>query len=744
MFMFFNLALLISAAGTNNENERKPYIVYMGELPERSGRKTMEDDHHDILSDAIGDERIARESKIYSYRRSFNGFAARLLPHEATYLSKKEGVVSVFPNTIQKLQTTRSWDFLGLSDEIGKTKRNLKVESNLIIGVLDTGIYVESPSFNDIGFGPPPPKWKGKCAQAANFTGCNNKVIGAQYFNLAGSPIDLLTPVDVEGHGTHTASTAAGNSVRGANLYGLAKGTARGAVPSARVAAYKVCWSMGCQDMDMLAAFDAAIADGVDVISVSIGGPSRIYFEDSMAIGAFHAMKKGIMTVCAAGNYGPDTATVQNVAPWMFTAGATSMDRQFETDVTLGNGMRAKGISINTFSSKKHMFSLTSGTLAANSSSGGASYRNASACEEESLSKKQVKGKIVYCLGSNGQDSTISENRGAGIIMSGDDNYSDEVAFSFLIPATVVNQKDGKKIEKYINSTRVAKGTIHKSRTTNMTNAPSIASFSSRGPQSISMNILKPDIAAPGLSILAAYSPLVTLTGDSTDNRFTLYNIISGTSMSTPHVAGAIAYVKSFHPAWSPSAIKSALMTTATPMKVKPMEAELATGAGQINPTKALDPGLIYEMNPGSYIRFLCKEGYNNTMIRIITGGKHLHDCSTLRARGFDGLNYPSMHIQLSQNSTKFSASFFRSVTNVGSGKSEYEAKVMPPPGVSVNVEPKKLVFERPHQKRAFKVVVKGKFGEDENQVLSGSLEWRDSSHSVRSPILICKSLYQP
>lgn len=171
-------------------------------------------------------------------------------------------------------------------------------------------------------------------------------MIGAQYFNLAGSPIDLLTPVDVEGHGTHTASTAAGNSVRGANLYGLARGTARGAVPSARVAAYKVCWSMGCQDMDMLAAFDAAIADGVDVISVSIGGPSRIYFEDSMAIGAFHAMKKGIMTVCAAGNYGPDTATVQNVAPWMFTAGATSMDRQFETDVTLGNGMRAKVIKI--------------------------------------------------------------------------------------------------------------------------------------------------------------------------------------------------------------------------------------------------------------------------------------------------------------------------------------------------------------------------------------------------------------
>lgn len=160
--------------------------------------------------------------------------------------------------------------------------------------------------------------------------------------------MDHLTPVDTEGHGTHTASTAAGASVTGASLYGLAKGTARGAVPSARIAAYKVCWSIGCQDMDMLAAFDAAIADGVDVISVSIGGPARSYFEDSMAIGAFHALKKGIMTACAAGNYGPQASTVQNVAPWIFTAGASSIDRQFETDVKLGNGMTAKVIKNNT------------------------------------------------------------------------------------------------------------------------------------------------------------------------------------------------------------------------------------------------------------------------------------------------------------------------------------------------------------------------------------------------------------
>lgn len=165
----------------------------------------------------------------------------------------------------------------------------------------------------------------------------DSKVIGAQYFDL-GHSTDGATPVDIEGHGTHTASTAGGVAVEGASLYGIGEGTARGAVPAARIAVYKVCWSSGCQDIDLLAAFDAAIADGVDVISVSIGGAGRSFSEDPIAIGAFHGLKKGVLTACAAGNEGPYPGTVQNVAPWIFTVAATTTDRKYETNVKLGNG----------------------------------------------------------------------------------------------------------------------------------------------------------------------------------------------------------------------------------------------------------------------------------------------------------------------------------------------------------------------------------------------------------------------
>ncbi|RVW97526.1 Cucumisin [Vitis vinifera] len=199
-------------------------------------------------------------------------------------------------------------------------------ESDIIIGVLDTGIWPESDSFDDKGFGPPPRKWKGTCHGFSNFT-CNNKIIGAKYYRSDGkfSPKDLHSPRDSEGHGTHTASTAAGDLVSMASLMGFGLGTARGGVPSARIAVYKTCWSDGCHDADILAAFDDAIADGVDIISISVGGKTpQKYFEDSAAIGAFHAMKNGILTSTSAGNEGPLLVSVTNVSPWSLSVAAST------------------------------------------------------------------------------------------------------------------------------------------------------------------------------------------------------------------------------------------------------------------------------------------------------------------------------------------------------------------------------------------------------------------------------------
>ncbi|XP_059307020.1 subtilisin-like protease SBT4.15 [Lycium ferocissimum] len=732
LIFIFNLCLIVNA---NNDNQRKSYIVYMGELPKDTS--FLLNNHNNILKQAIGsDLGLSRESRVlHSYRRSFNGFVAKLSPEEADVLSRREDVISVFPNTIRQLRTTRSWDFIGMPLNV---RRKPQVESDIIVGVIDTGVWIESPSFNDEGFGPPPSKWKGKCDKGVNFTKCNNKVIGAQYFNLEGvGDTDQITTADLEGHGSHTASTAAGIPVRDASLNGLAKGIARGGVPSARIAAYKACWSMGCSDSDILAAFDAAIADGVDFISLSVGGGSRDFFDDSIAIGAFHALKKGILTSCAGGNSGPDLGSIENVAPWIFTVAASSIDRQFETDAKLGNGVQISGISINTFEPKKKWFPLTTGTLAEVKN---ASYHgNSSACDAGTLEESKVKGKIVCCLGSNQQDSIIQYLNGAGAIIVGD--KMTDVAFETQISATNINTTYAAQVEKYINSTKSPKAVIYKSRTVNMT-APFVASFSSRGPQTISLNILKPDIAAPGLSILAANSGSNRINGDSEDKKNMKYYVESGTSMACPHVAAAAAYVKSFHPDWSPAAIKSALMTTAKSMKIRPVGAELASGSGQINPRKAINPGLIYDLDLDSYISYFCKEGYNSTNIALLTGSKKYKCSSVPEAKGADGLNYPSMHLQLKNaNESDISAIFYRTVTYVGNGKAVYKAKVRGPKCLSIKVVPNILSFSKVNQKKSFRVMLKGKFIREKSWYLSGSLVWSGKKPNVKSPILVYRPL---
>ncbi|XP_022962647.1 subtilisin-like protease SBT4.15 [Cucurbita moschata] len=684
--------------------------------------------------DSYVSENKARESKIHSYGRSFNGFAARLLPHEAAKLSNVEGVVSVFPSRKHRVVTTRSWNFLGLNR---RSKRNLKIESNIIVAVLDTGIWINSPSFSDEGYGPPPAKWKGRCVTGPNFTACNNKVIGANYFDLDNvSQFTEPSVADTEGHGSHTASTVAGSAVEGASLYGLGKGTARGGVPSARIAVYKVCWSIFCSDMDVLAGFDEAIADGVDFISVSIGSVAVDFFRDSHAIGAFHAMKKGILTSCAAGNDGPELSTVENVAPWIMTVAATGIDRRFVTAFKLGNDKKFTGFSINTFSPRNQKYSLTSGAKASNNGTilGNAS---ASACDVDALSQSKVKGRIVYCL-TTFTDYNIESLGGTGIIELLEEQTDSSPIL--LLPGAVIPPVSGKYIDLYINSTKDPRAIIYKSKTVKIA-APFVASFSSRGPQLISPNILKPDLAAPGIDILAAYTKLSSLTGKIADSRYSLFSVMAGTSMACPHATAAAAYVKSFHPDWSPAAVKSALMTTATPMKIKSEDAEFGSGAGQINPTKAVHPGLVYDISLNSYISFLCKEGYNSTTIGLLVGSKE-YNCSKIKpAQGTDGLNYPTMHKQLSDPGSAITAVFYRTVTHVEHGASVYRANISSPVGLSVKVFPDSLDFAKAGERKTFKVVVKGEAMRDGTRILSALLEWKGSKHVVRSNILIYRQL---
>ncbi|XP_016499904.1 subtilisin-like protease SBT4.14 [Nicotiana tabacum] len=732
-FLSYHLFLILILTGIEAaEGDRKEadvYIVFLKDHP--VNEESVFQRHINVLSSLKESDGDATESHVYSYTKIFNAFAAKLSQHEVHKLSSMDEVVSVIPNRYRKLHTTRSWEFIGLP---ATAKRRLKGESNIIVGVFDTGITPQSKSFKDDGLGPPPVKWKGSCGHFANFSGCNNKLIGARYFKLdkVPDPNDILSPIDVHGHGTHTSSTLAGSLVPDASLFGLARGTARGAVPSARVAMYKVCWATsGCADIDILAAFEAAISDGVDLISISIGGLSGSYTTDVIAVGSFHAMRKGILTVASAGNDGPNLNTVANHAPWMLTVAASGIDREFRSKVELGNGRIVSGIGVNAFDPKKKLYPLTMGVDMAKGSDTRDSSRY---CGEGSMDPRKVKGKLVYCqLGTWGADSVIKELGGIGTIIESD-QFLDSAPI-FMAPATIVNSSIGKSINNYMHLERLPSAVIYKSQEVKI-KAPFIASFSSRGPNPGTKRLLKPDIAAPGIDILSSYTPLKSLTGLKGDTQYSEFTLMSGTSMACPHVGGAAAYVKSYHPDWSPSAIKSALMTTARPMSSKvDREAEFAYGAGQVNPAKARSPGLIYEMDDMSYIQFLCHEGYNSSSVSSLL--RQRVNCSTLiPANGEDAINYPTMQFGLKSNQEPTIGIFRRKVTNVGQAISVYNATIRAPKGVDITVKPMTLSFTRAMQTRSFKVVVKAK-PMSNAVILSGSLIWKSSRHLVRSPIVI-------
>ncbi|KAK1264567.1 hypothetical protein QJS04_geneDACA011377 [Acorus gramineus] len=528
------------------------------------------------------------------------------------------------------------------------------------------------------------------------------------------------------GHGTHTASTVAGAAVSGVSLYGLARGTARGGVPSARIAVYKVCWSFGCDEHDMLAAFDDAIADGVDVISASVGGVAGVdYNYDGIAIGSFHAMRAGILTLASAGNAGPDKGTAANVAPWLVSVAASTIDRRIVTQVEIGNHERFIGQSINTFSTQKDFLPFIFGRDAAISKN---STWPARKCFLGSLDPKLVKGKIVLC--EKVTAGTAQMDAGAqGVVMIDVDQSN--VPFAYPLPVTTVDWNTAGRLWEYVNKTRNPLAKIFKSEQVLDETAPNVATFSSRGPNLITPDILKPDVSAPGLAILAAWSPNGTIARG--DTRSVKYNIISGTSMACPHVTGVAVYIKTFHPTWSPAAIASAIVTTATPMNAtRNLDAELAYGAGQIDPLKAVHPGLVYNAGEADFVQMLCNQGYNTTAIRLMTGDQS--SCSAKKGSVRD-LNYPSMAAKVGPKDP-FSVRFNRTVTNVGSARSTYRAVVRASSGIHVSVEPKVLSFHALNQKQEFVVTVSGA-ELPEGSVASASVVWSDGWHSVRSPIVV-------
>ncbi|XVF64083.1 hypothetical protein PTKIN_Ptkin09bG0138700 [Pterospermum kingtungense] len=687
---------------------------------------------------------IPSSKLIYTYNHVIHGFSASLTPAELEALKNSPGYVSSVTDRAVKFDTTHSFKFLGLNSDTGAWPVS-NFGKDVIIGVIDTGVWPESESFNDDGMSDVPSKWKGECENGTQFNSslCNKKLIGARSFNkglIARDPnitISMNSPRDTEGHGTHTSTTAAGTYVEDASYFGYAMGTARGMAPGARVAMYKALWDEGAYTSDIIAAIDQAITDGVDVLSMSLGLDQLELYEDPIAIATFAAIEKNIFVSTSAGNEGPDVETLHNGTPWVLTVAAGTMDRDFGATLSLGS----KGTVIN-----------GSALYVGNFSSSQFSIFFMDACDKASELRK-IGQKIVVCQDPGEEDSLNDQfnnvqvaGNAAGVFIT---NNSDVDTFTQgPFPALFLEQKDGDLVIDYIKTNTDPKASIEFKKTFLGTKpSPTVTSYTSRGPSYSCPSVLKPDIMAPGDLVLAAWPSNIGVGRVNGDLVFSNFNLLSGTSMACPHVSGVAALLKGAHPDWTPAAIRSALMTTSDTIdntggpikdigdKLRPAS-PLAMGAGHINPNKALDPGLVYDATVEDYVDLICGLNFTAEQIKTITKSTS-NNCSNPSL----DLNYPSFIAYFNDRNAKPDSNtvkeFQRTVTNVGEGSSTYKATVTPIKGVKVTVEPDTLVFKAKNEKQNFKLSIEGPRQLDE-AVSFGYLTWQDSGgkYVVRSPIV--------
>ncbi|XP_045799086.1 subtilisin-like protease SBT1.9 [Trifolium pratense] len=734
--------IFITLAQTDN------YIIFMNISVMPKPFLTQHTWYISTLSSALENPQLISSKLIYTYTHVINGFSVNLSPKEHQALTNSPGYISSVKDLQMKLDTTYSPQFLGLNPKVGAWPDS-EFGKGIVIGLVDTGIWPESKSFRDNKMSNIPSKWKGHCEDSIHFNSslCNKKLIGAKFFNrglLAQDPnatLGLNSTRDTVGHGTHTSSTAAGSRVDNASFFGYAAGTASGVAPNSHVAMYKVVWKDELVSSDVIAAIDAAISDDVDILSLSFGSTEFVpLYEDPLAIATFAAMKKGVFVSCAAGNGGPDLETLHNGMPWVITSAAGTMDRDFQGILTLGNGNKVMGFSVYVGTFSSHNVPIVFMGL----------------CDNVNELKK-VKRMIVVCEDKNGtslsyQPGNLGEVNvyGAVLISNTADTYysSDDytIGFQNSLAAIFVDPIHGEIIKAYIksyynsNHSSIASMSFRKTGF-GLKTAPSVDSYSSRGPSYSCPFVLKPDITAPGTSILAAWPSNVTVA----QKYFRDFNLDSGTSMACPHVAGVAALVKGTHRNWSPAAIRSAIMTTSdildnnqehikdigTGSRATPF----ALGAGHVNPKRALNPGLVYDVGVQDYVNLLCALNITQKNITAITRSSS-NDCSKPSL----DLNYPSFiaFFNGENSSSKTIQEFYRTVTNVGEGQATYVASITPIEGFRATVIPNNLVFNEKNEKLSYKLRIEVAATTKLKELDFGYLTWMDTKqHVVRSPIVV-------
>ena len=689
--------------------------------------------------------------KLYSYGIVFSGFAAELTPVQAQKLAQMKGVLAVTKDELVDADTSSTPKFLeldaagGLWEQLGGfgDKKSSGAGEGVIIGVIDSGVWPQSKSFSDRDASgnrsfQKIPGWHGRCVVGEQFNAsdCNQKLIGAQYFNTAWGgnaaikaerPWEFTSPRDYNGHGTHTASTAGGNSGVQATGPATVFGTISGMAPRARVAMYKALWST--QDAstasgftaDLVAAIDQAIADGVDIINYSVSG-TLTNFLDPVQVAYLYAAQAGVFVAASAGNSGPTTSTVAHPGPWLTTVAAGTHNRSGEGAVTLGNTATYAGASLAVAAGPAPLINATDAGLP------GADPARLALCYGSVdggtvLDPAKVAGKIVVCdrgvTARVNKSLAVQESGGVGMILLNPTPNSLNADFHF-VPTVHLQNTAYTAVHAYA-ATPGALATINQATLVYNTPAPMTASFSSRGPlRAGGGDLLKPDLMAPGQDILAAVAP-----PGSAGRDFSLY---SGTSMSSPHVAGLAALLKQKHPDWSPMAIKSALMTSAYDVLDGPNTDPLVIfrqGAGHVRPNKAADPGLVFDSGWNDWRAFLCG---TTTSLSAST-------CATLRSMGYStdpsDLNLASIAIgDLAGVQT-----VTRKVTNVSSAAATYTASVTGMAGITTAVSPTSLTLS-PGQTKSFTVTFT-RTTAALDAYAGGQLSWAAGTENVRIPLVV-------
>ena len=680
--------------------------------------------------------------RLYDYDTAFNGFAVKVDGDEAAKLAHHPEVLRLWKNEMYQVDTVSTPDFLELSGKRGAWERQFDGQENagegVIVGVVDTGIWPENAAFDALPTPRPDAdvieqKWNGSCDQGddpdpENNIECNNKLIGAAYFGEGIDPVEeeFDSPRDYDGHGSHTASTAAGNTGVEAVINDEPVGEMSGMAPAARIAMYKACWAAeggGCAGVDLVAAIDQAVADGVDVINYSISGsPDSIV--DATEIAFYNAAQAGVFVAASAGNDGPATSTVNHNSPWVTTVAASSHDRGYEATVTLGDGTEIVGAGLGAAVPDTDL------VLSSQAVADGATEEDAWRCAPGSLDEAKVQGKIVACargvVARTDKSAAVEQAGGVGMIHVNVNTDENDIAADYhSVPTVHVTADNLEKIESYATTDGPTAALSAGERVEKR--APEMAPFSSSGPALAGEgDLLKPDVTAPGVDIIAAVAP-PTAAGEN-------FASLQGTSMSSPHVAGLGALLSGKHPDWQPSRIKSALMTTATttdnedePIQRAGEDASVFDlGAGHVVPKEAFQPGLAYESGPEDWIGYICGIGQGELVDA---------PCDDVATIDPSDLNYPSIAI----GALAGSQTVTRTVTNTSDKPGLYRAEVEAPAGTEVSVQPKALLL-KPGQSKKFEVEIT-RTDAELGSYTAGSLTWKGLSgarkQEVTSPIVV-------